>query len=299
MLGAFSWGVAADMVGRRAVFNLTLLVTALFGVGATATETFAALAVTTALWSVGVGGNIPVDSAVFLEFLPGSHQWLLTAMNVWWCAGQISESLLSPSGDRERRRTADSRGPVASAAAWPLLTRFSCQGENTCDSARNLGWRYFLAAMGGFTLALFALRFWAFRLYESPKYLMGRGNDVAAADVVQRVARYNGVASSFGAADLSALDADTEGGGVQGDLGILSHLRALFATRELATSTLLILAIWLLTVSPLRAPLFPPRPLILQIRDSASLSTMPSSRTSSRATGKPCRPASRWHTATT
>jgi len=94
MLGAFAWGVASDIVGRRWIFNLTLLVTGVFGTAAGGMETFAAVAVMTALWSVGVGGNIPVDSAVFLEFLPGSHQWLLTAMNVWWCAGQISECCL-------------------------------------------------------------------------------------------------------------------------------------------------------------------------------------------------------------
>lgn len=148
---------------------------------------------------------------------------------------------------------------VASAVAWPLLTNFSCRGGDTCERGRNMGWRYFLFAMGTLTLVLFLLRFWAFKLYESPKYLMGRGNDVAAAEVVQKVARYNGVESEFGVAELSAVDTAAGGaggaGGVQGDLGILSHLRALFATRELATSTLLILAIWFLTVYTFPAPL--------------------------------------------
>jgi hypothetical protein len=45
------------------------------------------------MWSVGVGGNLPVDSAVFLEFLPASHQYLLTVMSVWWSAGQIRRFL--------------------------------------------------------------------------------------------------------------------------------------------------------------------------------------------------------------
>jgi hypothetical protein len=34
-------------------------------------------------------GNLPVDSAVFLEFIPGTHQYLLTVMSVWWAFGQL------------------------------------------------------------------------------------------------------------------------------------------------------------------------------------------------------------------
>lgn len=62
------------------------------------------------VWSVGVGGN--VDSAVFLgepsgihglksyvklfraEFLPSSHQYLLTVLSVWRAFGQLLGSLV-------------------------------------------------------------------------------------------------------------------------------------------------------------------------------------------------------------
>lgn len=87
--GSLGWGLTADVVGRRWAFNLTLLITGVFGLVGGAPTTFAGVAVMVALWSLGVGGNIPVDSAVLLEFLPGSHQWLLSAMNIWWCMGQI------------------------------------------------------------------------------------------------------------------------------------------------------------------------------------------------------------------
>lgn len=46
------------------------------------------------VWSVGVGGNVPVDSAVFLEFLPSSHQYLLTVLSVWRAFGQLLGSLV-------------------------------------------------------------------------------------------------------------------------------------------------------------------------------------------------------------
>jgi hypothetical protein len=104
-----------------------------------------------------------------------------------------------------------------------------------------MGWRYFLFAMGGFTLLLFLLRFVAFTLHESPKFLMGRGNDVAAAAVVQKVARHNGVSSSFSASDLEPFDTTVPRSDTSG------HLRSLFATRELTRSTVVIMLMWFLT----------------------------------------------------
>ena len=84
---------------------MKLLIAGVFGVVAGASPSFAVVAIMAGLWSVGVGGNLPVsigtgvycngsnarkvDSAVFLEFLPGSHQWLLTIMSIWWAFGQI------------------------------------------------------------------------------------------------------------------------------------------------------------------------------------------------------------------
>jgi hypothetical protein len=52
-------------VGRWS-FNLTLFLGSIFGIAMGGSETFVALASLAAISSVGVGGNIPVDSAVFL-----------------------------------------------------------------------------------------------------------------------------------------------------------------------------------------------------------------------------------------
>ena len=38
-----------------------------------------------------------------------------------------------------------------------------------------MGWRYFLFAMGGLMIVLWAIRFFLFKLYESPKWLMSQG----------------------------------------------------------------------------------------------------------------------------
>jgi MFS family permease len=38
---------------------------------------------------IGVGGNLPVDGALFLEFLPFASGNLLTMLSVWWPIGQL------------------------------------------------------------------------------------------------------------------------------------------------------------------------------------------------------------------
>jgi len=168
------WGFGCDVFGRRLAFNLTLGITAIFGMVAASSPSFAAIGTFAALWSFGVGGNLPVDSAVFLEFLPGSHQYLLTILSVDWAIAQF----------------------VATLIAWPLLGNLTCQEDTECTRAKNMGWRYFVIVMGGISMLEFIARFLFFKLYESPKYLMGKGRDEEAVEVVHEVARRNGKISS-------------------------------------------------------------------------------------------------------
>ena len=65
-------------------------------------------------------------------------------------------------------------------------------GLPCCASKDNRGWRYFIAILGVFTLAMFACRFFLFHLLESPKFLLSRNKHDEAIQVVQRIARYNG-----------------------------------------------------------------------------------------------------------
>ena len=108
-------------------------------------------------------------------------------------------------------------------------------------------------------LLLFFIRFFLFNLYESPKYLMGRGREEQAVEVVHKVAAYNGKTS-----DLSLHDLQRPGVyGVHDDLPVElqdtsalaairrqlrkfngDHVRALFATKKLAWSTSLLIVIW-------------------------------------------------------
>lgn len=118
---------------------------------------------------------------------------------------------------------------------------------------------------------LWVLRFFAFSLYESPKYLVGRGRDAEAVAVIQKVAAYNGQTSSLTLEHFQAIDeclgsgrrsgpGSSEGGGKGKKNGFdtsakgvimrkledfnAEHIRALFATRKLAWSTSLLIVLW-------------------------------------------------------
>ena len=228
--GAIFWGFGCDVFGRRMAFNLTIGITAVFGLVAAGSPNFAAIGCFAAFWSFGVGGNLPVDSAIFLEFLPGTHQYLLTVLSIFWAFAQL----------------------VATLVAWPLLGYHTCEAEaETCTKSENFGWRWFMMCMGIMALFMFFLRFVCFTLYESPKYLMGRGRDEDAVRIVHEVARRNGKTSSLSIEDLQIYD---QGGQLHTDAKAalsrklqklnLTHVRALFASPKLAISTSMIMTIW-------------------------------------------------------
>lgn len=261
LVGAAFWGVACDVWGRKWCFNITLFITGIFAIAAGGSADSVALCSLAAVWSVGVGGNLPVDSAVFLgkwshislvrcaytdlsrvpEFIPASHQWLLTVLSIWWAFGQL----------------------VGSLVAWPLIANFSCADPEACPKASNMGWRYFLYTMGGLMMVMFVLRFFVFHLHESPKYLMGRGRDEEAVEVVQAIANYNGTTTKLTLDLLKEVEHDA--GEKEGEKGnaapvmdtsakaaivrklnifSLEHVRPLFATKKLAYSTTLLIVLW-------------------------------------------------------
>jgi hypothetical protein len=39
-------------------------------------------------------GSTTLFSAIFTDFVPGSHQYLLTILSIWWCLGQLLSSLV-------------------------------------------------------------------------------------------------------------------------------------------------------------------------------------------------------------
>jgi MFS family permease len=43
---------------------------------------------------LGIGGNLPVDGAMLIEFLPRTKQWTLTLLSVFWVFGQVFAALI-------------------------------------------------------------------------------------------------------------------------------------------------------------------------------------------------------------
>ena len=66
LVGSVVWGVGCDVWGRRWSFNLTLFLTGVFGLASGGSGDFVTLASLFAVCGFGSGGNLPVDSAVFL-----------------------------------------------------------------------------------------------------------------------------------------------------------------------------------------------------------------------------------------
>ena len=92
-IGSVGWGVISDAFGRRFTFNSTLLLTGVFGVLISFGPTDAITTFLFACMGVGVGGNLPVDGALFLEFLPMADNKLLTLLSAWWPGGQLVSAI--------------------------------------------------------------------------------------------------------------------------------------------------------------------------------------------------------------
>ncbi|KAG5926299.1 hypothetical protein E4U42_003446 [Claviceps africana] len=159
-LGSFTWGIGSDFFGRRIPFNFTLLITSIAGIASAYAQTWGGVCFFFAALGFGVGGSLPVDGALFLEFLPDASSSLLTLLSVWWPIGQL----------------------ISSLAAWYFITMFPAEQ----------GWRYFIVSIGIVTFALFVVRFFIFRLFESPKFLLNQGRQHEAVAVVHGIAYKNG-----------------------------------------------------------------------------------------------------------
>ncbi|KAK0758995.1 hypothetical protein N5P37_008482 [Trichoderma harzianum] len=159
-LGSFLWGIGSDLFGRRIAFNMTLLITSIFGILAAYARSWGAVCFLYAAFGFGVGGNLPVDGALFLEFLPDASSSLLTLLSVWWPIGQL----------------------VSSLAAWFFIAQWPVE----------IGWRYFIMTIGIITFAMFAMRFFLFHMFESPKFLLNQGRQNEAVAVVHGIAYRNG-----------------------------------------------------------------------------------------------------------
>ncbi|KAK3723641.1 Filamentous Growth Regulator, partial [Vermiconidia calcicola] len=250
LCGALFWGLSADVIGRKYAFNISLMMSSVFCIVAGASPNWIVLGLFVCLAAFGSGGNLVLDTTVFLEYLPSSKQWLLTLMASWWGIGQL----------------------VAGLFAWAYLPNFSCPGDPAetnieCNWDNNPGWRYVWFSSGAVVFVMSILRITVIRLRETPKFLVGEGKDAQVVDTLQFIAnRYHSHCSltleqmeACGATG-GALPTDRRGSVSAhasskfsfGEVGM--HLKGLFSTKKLALSTCLIWFSW--TLIGLAYPLY-------------------------------------------
>lgn len=139
------------------------------------------------LASLGLGGNIPIDATIALEYLPQNRRNLVTLLSLWQPLGVVFASgvAFGTAGKPEWRCDAT----LPSCAAIPAEEP---QNSSTCCTVEsNMGWRYLFIILGCITLFIFFLRFVVFRFYESPKFLLSVGQEEKAIEVLHKIAKFN------------------------------------------------------------------------------------------------------------
>lgn len=237
LVGALFWGLSADVIGRKFAFNTSLIICSIFAIVAGASPNWIVLGLFVCLSAFGAGGNLVLDTAVFLEYLPSQDQWLLTLMAGWWGLGQL----------------------IAGLFAWAFLPNFSCADMATCTYDNNKGWRYVWYANGSLVFIMSMLRLTVIKLRETPKFLVGEGKDAECVETLQFIANKYNRPCSLTLEQMEACGV-TDVGGHQGRRGSVSahakrrfsftevwmHLKGLFASRKMGLSTSLIWFSWLL-----------------------------------------------------
>lgn len=168
-VGAFFFGFAVDVVGRRWSFYLTTFIASVFGIASGGARSFDTLCVIAAFIGFGIGGNIPIDATITLEFLPTNRRFLVAALSLFQPLGVL----------------------VCSGISYGLIPKYACESAATCTRKNNMGWRYTLYTLGCITWLIFVARFFIFTLRESPQYLLARGKDAKALKIIQQILRTN------------------------------------------------------------------------------------------------------------
>jgi putative MFS transporter len=154
LCGSLTLGRLADRIGRRSIFQYSILWYALFTAltalawGPWSVMTFRFLA------GLGIGAMLVVDPSMLTEYLPPQRRGrLLVFLDFWWPVGLL----------------------LATGLSW-IFIGHSIGGDNS--------WRWlFLAASFPAFLAFFVRR----TLPESPYFLARRGRDKEAAEVLTEI----------------------------------------------------------------------------------------------------------------
>jgi MFS family permease len=134
------------------------------------------------LASLGLGGNIPIDATIALEFLPQNRRFFVPLLSMWQPIGVVVASGIAYGTAANSKWRCDVELPSCKASG---------EGEACCTVSSNMGWRYEVIVLGLMTLLVFVLRFFVFHFYESPKFLLSRGREAEAIEVLHKIAKFN------------------------------------------------------------------------------------------------------------
>ena len=119
---------------------------------------------------------VPIDGALFIEFVPKNKQFLMSMMSVFFSFGAT----------------------YTAGIAWAILPKYSCLNRNpsldsNCHSVMgNVGWRILLFIVAGTNLFMFLCRVVFIRVEESPRFLLGKGRLTELGQVLKKIAIVNG-----------------------------------------------------------------------------------------------------------
>lgn len=186
-----------------------------------------------------------------LEFIPQDRRFLLALLSIFQPMGVVLCSVIAYGfiPTYSCKPNFSESDPLPSCNTVPA-------GQACCDKQSNMGWRYLMFTLGAITLAIFFLRFVVFQFGESPKFLVYRGKDDKAIEVLRKIAEFNKRESSLTLNDFAVLRVDhgvdsttalLGAGDKQKNLSAMeqvklefSRYRMLFATRAMSYLTILI-----------------------------------------------------------
>jgi MFS family permease len=149
-----------------------------------ALTSWAAMLVFTFFIGFGLGGNIPIDATIVMEFIP--KVITIPAIKSFQTLNRHSRTVAtssppSPSSNPSVRSHLKTRSPLAhpppnlgviicSLISWGLVPKYACEtglpschsvspGGACCTKSSNYGWRYAVFCIGGISIAAFVARY--------------------------------------------------------------------------------------------------------------------------------------------
>jgi len=186
MVGAGVWGIMADWAGRRVVFLSSVGITFLFGLLGAFAPTFELFVASRFIVGMGIGGNLAVDFALFMEFVPLHMRQQVMMMLTMWGVGGVA---------------------IIAIAAWALI-----------ESA---GWRWYIGVLAVPSLVLLVMRL---GMPESPSLLYESGRVEEALESIKLIAKKNHFELPEGFSLKPKEDARDEFEGLQGTAVVMKSL---------------------------------------------------------------------------